>query len=185
MKKAIVVHRWEGSPEADWYPWLKKQLEDKGFEASVLKMPNPEAPVIEEWAGCLKSNVGEVDENTILIGHSVGCQTILRYLEQADNKVKVGKVILVAPWLNLVNLSGPEEEEIAKPWLEMSIDFQKVKDRSDEIIAWFSDDDPWVPISDAELFEHSLGAKTYIEKNKGHFTEEDKVTELPELLKEL
>jgi hypothetical protein len=185
MKKVIIVHRWEGSAEADWYPWLKNELEKKGYKVNVLEMPNPETPVIEEWVGYLKDSIGEVDENTVLIGHSVGCQTILRFLEQANDEVKVGKVLLVAPWLNLVNLSGPEEEEIAKPWLETPIDFQKVKDKSDKFIAWFSDNDPWVPASDAKLFESKLGANVFIEKSEGHFTEEDSVVELPELLEVL
>ena len=36
-----------------------------------------------------------------------------------------------------------------------------------------------------EIFEQKLGAKVIVEKNKGHFTEDDDAAELPEVLEKL
>ncbi|MBI4415263.1 MAG: serine hydrolase family protein, partial [Candidatus Kerfeldbacteria bacterium] len=40
----IIVHGWGGNPGADWYPWLKKELEHAGFSVLVPAMPAPEKP---------------------------------------------------------------------------------------------------------------------------------------------
>ena len=100
MKKAYIVHRWDGGPESDWYPWLKNELEKKGFIVYIPEMPNTQHPKIEEWLPHLKKIVGKWNENTLFVGHSVGCQAILRLMEGSDKKA--GGVYLVAPWMKLV-----------------------------------------------------------------------------------
>ena len=37
MKRVYIIHGWEGYPEEGWFPWLKKELEDRGFDA-LLEM---------------------------------------------------------------------------------------------------------------------------------------------------
>ncbi len=181
MKRVFIIHRWEGYPEEGWYPWLKKELEKNGFEVFVPAMPNTNEPKIEEWVNFLTNLVGEPDKNTYFIGHSIGCQTILRYLEKLNGK-KVGGVIFVAGWFILSNLETEEEKIIAKPWLETSINFEKIKKTTNNFIAIFSDNDPYVPIEDKDIFKEKLGAEIIIENNKGHFSGEDGVTELPAAL---
>ncbi|OIO80477.1 hypothetical protein AUJ84_03375 [Candidatus Pacearchaeota archaeon CG1_02_32_132] len=178
MKKVILIHRWSGNPDSDWYPWLKEKLESKGFSVEIPEMPDTDNPQIKSWVGNLKK-ICPNPENVYLIGHSVGCQTILRYLEKIDGKPK--KVIFVAPWINLTNLETKEEQKIAEPWLKTSIDFDKIKGRT-EFTCILSDDDPYVPLLHKNIFKKKLGAKVIILHDKGHFTEEDNVTELPEIL---
>ena len=48
MKKVFIIHGWDGYPEENWFPWLKKELEDKGFEVFVLQMPDADNPRIEK-----------------------------------------------------------------------------------------------------------------------------------------
>jgi len=55
MKKVIVIHRWEGTPQSDWYPWLRTEIEKKGFEVTVPLMPNTEEPKINEWVSTIKN----------------------------------------------------------------------------------------------------------------------------------
>ena len=78
---------------------------------------------------------------------------------------------------------GQEVVEIAKPWMETSIDFEKIKSHLGKVVAIFSDNDPFVPLSQKDLFEKELGAEIIIEKGRGHFTVSDKVNELPSTLK--
>lgn len=111
----------------------------------------------------------------------------MRYLENLDNKEKIGGCIFVAGWFNLPNLETEEEEKIAKPWLENKINTNKVKSKikNGKIVAIFSDDDPDVPLSDKEIFKKRLNAKIIIEHGKGHFSDDSGVKELPVVLKEL
>ncbi|MEK7653470.1 MAG: alpha/beta fold hydrolase [Patescibacteria group bacterium] len=180
MKKVVIIHGWGADPNSDWFPWLKGKLEERGFSVFVPAMPNTDNPKIKEWVDFLKDNLSPLDEDTYLIGHSIGCQTIMRYLGSFEEAKVVG-IILVAPWFSLMNLEEGEEE-IAKPWLETPIDFEKVKRATENIIALFSDNDSVVPIDNEKKIKEVLGAKTIIYKNKGHFNAEDGVKELPEIL---
>jgi len=183
-KRVFIIHGWEGYPEEGWFPWLKKELEQNGFEVFIPAMPNTDEPKIEKWVPFLANLVGEPDENTYFMGHSIGCQAIMRYLETLENK-KVGGAVFVAGWFHLVNLEGPKEKGITKPWIENKINLKKIKNASKKFIAIFSDNDEWVPLSDKDIFEKELGAEIIIESNKGHFTEDDDVTELPIVLESL
>ncbi|MEK6858065.1 MAG: alpha/beta hydrolase [Nanoarchaeota archaeon] len=183
IKRAFIIHRWGGNPSSDWYLWLKKKLEGEGFKVTVPEMPDTSEPKIDVWISHLNQVVEELDSETIFIGHSIGCQTIMRFLEKQDLKDKIRKVIFVAGWLKLGNLENKEVEEIAKPWINNPIDFDKVKSKSNNFTVFLSSNEPYGFVKENEaLFKDKLGAKVTIEKNKGHFTEDDEVVEIPEVL---
>lgn len=184
MKRVFIIHGWEGSPEEPLHKWLKKELEARGFEVIVPEMPNPEKPEINAWVRKLKEIVKEPDENTYLIGHSIGCQTILRYLETLSENTKIKSAILIAPWFKLQGIEE-SEEEIAKPWIETPINLDKLKSHVNSIVCIFSTNDPYVPLSDREIFRQALKAKIIVEHERGHFTEEDNVGELPVVIDEI
>jgi predicted alpha/beta hydrolase family esterase len=117
------------------------------------------------------------------IGHSIGCQTILRYLE-TQNK-QCGGAVFIAPWFSLQGLEDSDEESIAEPWLTKEIDLEKVKKNLPKVSVIFSDNDPYVPLSDKEIFKVTLGAHVIVEHAKGHYTEDDGVEKNETALKEL
>jgi predicted alpha/beta hydrolase family esterase len=184
--KVILIHRWSGNPDSDWYQSVSNSLKEEGFRVEIPEMPNTDEPKISEWVGKLKEICPSPDKETLFIGHSIGCQAILRYLEQLDNKIKVGRVLFVAPWFNLQGLeSEPKSSNIAKPWIENSIDLEKVKAHLTSITTIFSDNDPYVSLSDKEVFKQILGSKVIVEHNKGHFTSEDNITNMQIVVNEL
>ena len=185
MKKAILVHGWEGNPNNCWFPWLKKELTNNGFEVIIPKMPNSDEPKINLWVSELKEVAGFPNEKTYFVGHSIGCQAIMRYLETLPEKTKIGGIVFVAGFFNLPFLETEEEKEIAKPWLEIPIDANKIKMLTRNIVAIFSDDDPDVPVTDSKLFKEKLNAKIIIEHNKGHFSDDAGVKEIPVVLNEI
>jgi len=123
MKRAFIIHGWEGYSEEGWFPWLKRELEAKGFTVEVPSMPNTDEPDMNVWINHLKELVGTIDEDTYFFGHSMGCQAILRFLEQSDSTS--GPVILVAGFVHLKGLNE-EEREIVKEWLNTPIDFKNI-----------------------------------------------------------
>lgn len=180
MKQAIIMHGWYGHPQEGWLPWLKKELERKGYRVDVPAMPEPDKPRISPWVATIKSIA--TDELSLMVGHSVGCQTILRYLATTSKQVEA--IVLVAPWTRLTPAATAEEgeEEVARPWLNTPIDWEKAKVAAKRFVAIFSDDDPYVPITEADVFKKNLGAKVVIEHGKGHLSGEDGVTQLPAIL---
>ncbi|MBI5152974.1 MAG: serine hydrolase family protein [Parcubacteria group bacterium] len=183
MKRVFIVHGWEGSPQNCWFPWLKTELERRGFVAQVPAMPHQEAPTIEDWVGHLSTVVGESDKDTYFVGHSIGGQAILRYVQNLEKPV--GGIVCVAGFFRLLHLTTNEEKEVAKPWLETPMNDENIKKQAGSIIAIFSDNDPDVDLGYKELFEERLGAKTIVEHNKGHFSDDAGIKELPPVLASL
>lgn len=180
-KRAYIIHGWGGNPTEAWFPWLANQLEQKGFEVVVPQMPDPEEPKIGAWVSTLADCVGKPDEHTILVGHSIGCPTILRYLEGLPKDAKVGHCVFVAGWFTLKGLESEEEWAIAKPWLETPINEAKVRSACKSFTAFFSDNDPFVPLENVEAFEKRLQATTVVLHNRGHFGSNDDTKAFPEL----
>ncbi len=180
----VLVHGWDASPTSDWYPWLKTELRRHGLSVQIPTMPHPHAPRIEEWVGHLQ-RVIHPDADTILVGHSIGCQTILRYLERLPAAIAVKGAVFVAGWFSLQNLESAEDERIAKPWVETPINYKKVKAHTREFVYIYSDNDPYVPASNAQLFASRLGATAVLLKGKGHFTAEEGITRLPQILRHI
>lgn len=185
MKKVIIIHGWDGYPEECWFQWLKKEMEDRGFQVEVPQMPDAATPEIEKWVPYLAELVGEPDNEIYLVGHSIGVQTILRYLESIDTQI--GGVVAVAGFYDLIpgSIGGADDEAVAKPWLERPIDDAKVRENIGSITAIFSDNDPYVALDNETAFREKLGAKTIVEHSKGHMGGSDDMTEAPIVLEEL
>jgi len=183
-KKVYIIHGWGGSPKEPMHSWLKQELEKREYEIIIPKMPNPEEPKIKSWVEKLNEIVKNPDNNSYFIGHSIGCQTIMRYLESLSYNIKIGGIVFIAPWFNLTNLNN-EEELITKQWIETPIDFDKIKLHTKKIVAIFSDNDKFVPLSNKEIFKDKLMANIIVEHEKGHFTEEGGIVSNPTALNEL
>jgi len=180
MKRVFIVHGWSGYPGECWFPWLKQELEKRGFQVSVPQMPDADSPAMDTWVPHLANAVGTPDKDTYFVGHSIGCQTIMRYLQSINGQV--GGVVFVAGFFEVLKLYDAEEQEIAKPWLETPIDAAKVRNAAKNFIAIFSDNDKYIPLENETLFKQRLGAKTIIVKNKGHMGASDNCPQLPEAL---
>ncbi len=181
MKRVVIVHGWGGSPNEPWFVWLKNQLEVHDVEIEIPAMPNPDHPILEDWVKHLKTVITSPDEDTIFVGHSMGCRTILRYLQEINSEV--GAAILVAGWMSLEekSLETEEDRSIAMQWTNVPMDAEKIKKNCSQIIAFFSDNDPYVPLLNEQLYRQQLGAKTFIIPGKGHFSKKDAI-EIPEVL---
>ena len=187
MKRIFIIHGWGGNSEEPWLKWLKQQLEVNGFETTNPEMPDTWHPKISEWVGKLDEVVGESDSDTYFVGHSIGCQAIIRYLEQLPENKKVGGAIFVAGWFNLTDETWDENytREIAYEWIKTPINFEKIKQHVIKFMLINSDNDPYVPLSDVELFKTNLGAQVIMLNNMGHIAGDDGVTELPVVLEAL
>lgn len=185
MERVYIIHGWGGSSTGAWIPWLKEELEAKGVSVISPDMPNTDNPAIEEWVNFVSALVNSPDGETYFVGHSIGCQAIIRYLSDLPDGVAVGGAALVAPWSK--NLTGLIESEIdvAKPWIETAINWDGAKAHAKDFVVIYSDNDPYVTIEEASEFGQNLNAKLVMDSNRGHFADDDDVTQLPVLLREL
>lgn len=179
MKKAVIVHCWDGYPNYCWYPQTKKELEAKGFEVFVPEMPETATPKLSLWLPKLREVISAPDKDLYLIGHSAGVITILRYLESLEQNQKVGGVVLVAGFTD--DLGYPE----LRNFFEKPIDFEKIKSSAKYFVAIHSDNDPYVALKFSDIFKEKLGAEVIIKQNMRHFSgavdNEESCTSLPDV----
>lgn len=180
-KRVFIVHGWGGYPKEGWFPWLKKELIDKGFVVKVPAMPDTENPRIDKWVSYLADLVGEPDKNTYFIGHSIGCQTILRYLETID--IPIGGALFVAGWFNLENLEG-DEIKIARPWIETSMNMEKIKKSLLRSALIISDNDPYGAFEENRRKFKKLGSEIVVLNNAGHISRGDGFKEVPTVIEQ-
>ncbi len=181
MKRAIIVHGWASHPEHGWFPWLKQQLEQRGYAVSVPAMPHPLIPTIQDWVETLQKTVGKPDNETLFIGHSIGCQTIMRYLATQQTQVK--GAIFVAGWFELLGLKNAPQRIGAKPWLETPIDFTALNQVLPYSIAIFSDGDRYVSFPEnSALFSLHLKSDIVFDPAKKHFSGNQGIFEVPSIL---
>jgi uncharacterized protein len=176
MKKVILIHGWEGSPNEGWKPWLKKELEQKGITVLNPNMPDPNYPKQKEWIKHLSSIIGTPDSETFLVGHSLGAITILRYLEVLEENQKIGGAIFIAGFTD--DLKIPELSDFFKE----KINWDKIKKHCNKFFAIHSDNDHYVPLTYGNIFKKNLGAEIIILHKMRHFSGSDGITEIPILL---
>ena len=178
QKRVFMIHGWGGDSENHWFPWIKNELEKRGFLVFSPQMPNTNTPKIEEWVPSISKEVGQADDQTYFIGHSLGCQAIIRYLQTLQSETRIGGAVFVAGWYDLKK-EIEDEKEIAEPWVNEFRDDKKIKDIiNGKAIAIFSDNDPVILQENQKSWKEKIGAKIVIEHNKRHFTEEEGVTEV-------
>lgn len=183
MKRhVIIVHGYKGKPETNWKPWLRQELETKGMKVDVPEMPNTEHPIASEWVTMLAKTVGEPTQDTYLIGHSLGCITVLRYLETLNENQKIGGAILVAGFGERFPKYQTGNHDT---FFDHTLDWSHIRERCNNFVAIHSEDDPGVNAEQLDLFEDKLGAKVLREHGFGHFGSADGVFEIPLVRDEL
>ncbi len=176
MKRVFVVHGYTGYPNKNWFPWLKSELEKMGVQAVVPAMPHTEAPQLSEWLPYLSAQVGTADEETYLVGHSLGCIAILRYLESLPQVTRVGGVMLVAGFASPIHFQELDN------FFATPLDDKKIKMAAKRLVAISSDDDPHVPFVKAEELRDRFAAELITIHNGQHLNEKAGYTEFPLVL---
>ena len=157
-----------------WIPWIKKQLIANKVSTETPLMPDPWTPDYEKFKSEFEKY--DVNEDTILVGHSCGCAFLVRWL--GESKRKVYKLILVAPWkINDV------DDKFREEFYGYPID-ATIKDKIREIVIFTSDNEEEAGKKSLEIFHQALGGEIIELNSRGHYTIGDMGTEeFPELLK--
>lgn len=188
MKKAILIHGMPSEQEFldhrnpspannHWFPWVKSQLSLQGIMVQAPEMPIPFRPDYDKW----KEDFEKLspDEETILVGHSCGGGFLVRWL--SENNVKVGKVVLVAPWV------APHNLQIVPGFFDFQLDPNLVS-KTTGVSLMISSDDESDELETAKMLEDQVqGIKMLKFADKGHFCVgfNLKSEEFPELLEEI
>ncbi len=153
-----------------WIPWLKQNLIAKGIETKTPLMPKPWHPVYDDFKKEFEKL--DVNENTVLVGHSCGSAFLVRWL--GESKKKIYKLILVAPW-KIPERHG-KVDEYRNKFYTYQID-ETIRDRVEKIIMFTSNNEEEEGKQSLKIFHSALGGEIIELKNYGHFTMGDMGTE--------
>ena len=174
-QRIVVAHGYLASPEKHWFPWLVEQ-----YGAEVVRvpaLPDPTDPKLAAWLDTLATAIGRVDDDTILVGHSLGSITTLRVLESLPRPWTLRGLVLVAgfaqPLANLPKLD---------PFTAQPLDVAPILAGARHRHIFGSDNDTTVAPPLTAALARSLDAPLTIIPGGGHFVERQGCRSIPELL---
>jgi predicted alpha/beta hydrolase family esterase len=185
MANAIILH---GQPTKEryfdpsfpassnyyWIPWLQKQLICRDIPTATPDVPNNWKPELNVWRKEFERY--DVNEQTLLVGHSCGGGFLVRWLSEHP-EVKPAKVVLLAPWLN------PKKLEETWDFFEFEID-KDLPNRT-ELTVIYSDDDMSQILDTVSVLKEALPGAKYLEQHGRRHYYDDNCMEIPEVLEVL
>lgn len=179
MENYLIIHGSFGSSEGNWFPWLKEQLEKDNKKVLVPQMPvGIDKQNFDSWSEVL--NEIDINEFTTIIAHSIAPIFICKYL--ITNKIKVKKLIFVCGFNNYFGINRDFDTVNGPMYID---NYTDIKNYCDNIICYYSDNDPYVKYEVEKEFASSISNKEYVIKDGGHINSESGYTSFEAILKSL
>lgn len=170
--RIILIPGYKATPQSGFFPWLRDELRRCGHDVEVANLPDPENPDRDAWTQALLDQVGSVDDQTVILGHSLGGATALRFLEAVEARTTPHALFLVStPWM--IN------DERFRGFFMTELDYEILMWKASKTIVVHAKDDPVIPFAHAEKYAAVLHARLMPLETGGHL----QGTEYPELLK--
>ncbi len=159
----------------DWKDTLQEEL-GPTFDVFQARMPNSTNANYAEWKIMFDKILEKVDDDIVLIGHSLGGLFLVKYLSENNSAKKIKSLFLV---------STPFDEANEQSLGSFVIDASKVESiegKTDHIFLYYSKDDPLVRLSESDKYLKKLpNALLQTFDNRGHFRQE----KFPEIVNDL
>ena len=170
MSNYFIIHGSFSSPYSNWIGWLHDFIESDGKEVYVPDFPiGVKYQNYDNWSKLLKYyvDVGLINEDTVIIGHSIAPVFISKFL--VKNKIKVKKLIFVCGFNNYFGIN--EEYDTVNGTMYFD-NLQDVKQYANEIICFYSDNDPYVKYEAEKKFADTIGTENILIPKAGHINSE-------------
>jgi len=163
MKNAFLLHGTGGSDkDYFWFADTRKFLEEHGYSVWWPLLPHTEKPERRETEDFITDNWPDINEETIVIGHSSACPVVLDLLRWL--KIEIKQAILVAGFYQSLGDDGYSDLMLPKDF-----DFEESAKHARQITLINSDNDPWgCDDKQARPVAEKLGAKFVPAKDQGH-----------------
>lgn len=178
----LLVHGSFGSPFVNWIPWLRSELEKDGSVVYTPDFPTGGGyQNFNNWSRLLKvyTDLGIVNENTVIYAHSIAPVFICKFL--INNKIRVKKIVSVCGFNNYLGINEEYDSVNESMYFD---NLEDIKNYCDEIICYYSDNDPYVNYDAEKDFADRISTKQYCIHNGGHLNSESNYKEFKELLNE-
>jgi uncharacterized protein len=179
----IIAHGAYGFPEENWFGWLKRKLESIGVNCYVPPLPTPDAQHLTNWKAAFNQAVnGCINQNTILVGHSLGAAFLYRWLEQFDGKIL--SLISVGAFIGEVGIA--KFDDLNRSFFDAPFEWEIIKSKlfafnsdHNNSYCYYGTGDPYVSRTMFDLISGHLKARKIIVANAGHFNSSSGYSEFP------
>lgn len=180
MTNVILIHGAFGHPNENWFPWLKEELEKLGCNVYVPKFPTPENQSLNSWMDVFKDYEKYLNEDTIVVGHSIGPSFLLSVIENAKTSIKAAYFVcgFIGP------LEDPTFHELNKTFSMVPFKWDVLKSKA-KYFVYHADNDPYLPMQKAEDLAKHLDVNVNVVKGAGHFNEDSGYTKFELLLDDI
>ena len=93
-RRVVIIHGYNANPTSHWFAAVADALASDGIHVDVAELPDPTSPSLDRWVATARAAIGEIDEQTVIVAHSLGSITTLRVL--AEDRRNLGALISVA-----------------------------------------------------------------------------------------
>ena len=181
MNNYFIIHGSFGSPFGNWFPYLRKKIENKGLEVYTPDLPTGVGfQNYENWSKLLKIYVesGLINENTTIFAHSIAPIFVSKFL--VENKIKVKRLVFVCGFNNYLGINE-EYDNVNKTMYFDNL--EDIKKYCNDIVCYYSNNDPYVKFEKEKEFADAITNKQFVINEGGHLNSESGYTEFKELLK--
>ncbi|MCL4363840.1 alpha/beta hydrolase [Patescibacteria group bacterium] len=167
MRNIFIFHGTGGSPDGNWFPWLKEKLEEEGLHVIVPKFPTPEGQSLSTWLNILNKYKEYINEETIFVGHSLGGMFLLKVLEQLKGHVSAA-FFVSAP----VGVRPIKYYDSDYAFTHFEFDWPSIIHKAKKFRAYHSDNDPYVSLGNGKELARRLGIELTFIPSAGHINAE-------------
>ncbi|MDQ3099230.1 MAG: alpha/beta hydrolase [bacterium] len=179
MKNILILHGTGSNSQGNWFPWLADVMEQQGWKVWAPNLPGAEKPNMKTYTDHLLGNTEwKFNEQSVIVGHSSGAVAGLGLLNKLEEGKKIGTYIGVGAFHTDLNWESLKELFVEP------LNYERIKGHAAKFIFIHSDNDPHVPVIEAEYLARALNGELIIKKGQGHFnlTRSPEYKEFPFLL---
>ncbi len=178
----VIIHGTKSAPDQNWFPWLTRELKQRGVNVICPRFPTPDNQNMASWRKVFReSSAHLVTDDLILVGHSLGAAFALRVACETSQPF-LG-VVGVCPFAQ--KLGNIEYDELNKDFIDPAWNWQRLRAGAKHIQLFASDNDPYIPLEVSGRVQEAIGATMTIVPGGGHLNNEAGFTQFPMLLRHL
>ena len=166
----LLIHGFNATPDQHWYKSLRPLLEMSGVQYLSPALPDSGRPQKQSWLATIKQSFDQINDEVILVGHSLGTRATLLFLEQYEVQVRAS--LLVGAFSNNLD-NGLRRGSVYASFFDHPIDLSLIKTRCPKFVVMHSRDDQSIPYAQGAQIALDLGAEMVTEDGHGHFTDAD------------
>lgn len=147
----VLLHGYKGAPHKNFFPWLKIELERRGYKVQAPTLPHTEDPKVYEQVSYVLQNT-HFDSETVVLGHSLGVLVALKTLEKLKKPVR--KTVLVGGFMENNFLRGVNLKPHIFDW---KFDVKKIRQNAGVLLSLRDLTDDIIPAYQPEKLAQIFG----------------------------